>query len=77
MDFSHNEKLEEDTLRSIEQKVNQYIESDLIVEKKIMPKKEAERIGAEMEFGKSYGDLVTAVSYTHLLHLYILNQPTG
>lgn len=59
MDFSHNEKLEEDTLRSIEQKVNQYIESDLIVEKKIMPKKEAERIGAEMEFGKSYGDLVT------------------
>ena len=30
-----------------------------MIEKVIMPKSEAEKIGAEMEFGKNYGDLVT------------------
>ncbi len=59
IDFSHNEKLTPEQLEEVSNLVNKYLESELIVEKKVMPKAEAEKIGAEMEFGKSYGDLVT------------------
>jgi len=59
IDFSHNEKLSEGELNEITELVNRYIQSNLSIEKKVMPKAEAEKIGAEMEFGKSYGDLVT------------------
>lgn len=59
IDFSHNEKLTTEQLSEISELVNRYIKGNLLVEKKIMPKAEAEKIGAEMEFGKSYGDLVT------------------
>jgi len=59
IDFSHNEKLTEKELNEITKLVNRYIKSNLIIEKQIMPKVEAEKIEAEMEFGKSYGDLVT------------------
>lgn len=59
IDFSHSEKLSESELKAVSDMVNSYIDRNLIVEKQIMPKSEAEKIGAEMEFGKSYGDLVT------------------
>jgi len=59
LDFSHNEKIEQGTLKQVEAMVNDYISRELSITKHIMPKSEAEKIGAEMEFGKSYGDLVT------------------
>jgi len=59
IDFSHNDKIDEIMLQDIVDSVNEYLQHDLVVEKKIMPKEEAEKIGAEMEFGKTYGDLVT------------------
>lgn len=59
IDFLHNEKLTPEILHEVENLVNEYIAKDLIIEKVTMPKSEAEKIGAEMEFGKNYGDLVT------------------
>lgn len=59
IDFSHNDKLTPGEIKQVEDIVNENIKAGLIVEKKIMPKAEAENIGAEMEFGKKYGDLVT------------------
>ena len=59
IDFSHNEKVTDEELREIEERVNKYIIENLVVSNKIMPKAEAEKLGAEMEFGKTYGDLVT------------------
>lgn len=59
IDFLHNEKLTPEILRDIENQVNEYIGNAITIEKVTMPKSEAEKIGAEMEFGKNYGDLVT------------------
>lgn len=59
IDFSHNDKLTKEELDNVTNLVNSLISRNLVIEKKIMPKAEAEQIGAEMEFGKSYGDLVT------------------
>lgn len=59
IDFLHNEKLTSDVIEEIENSVNDMIKKNLVVEKVNMPKSEAEKIGAEMEFGKNYGDIVT------------------
>ncbi len=59
IDFSHNEKLTQEQIKEVENMVNKIIKEGWIVEKKIMPKKEAEKIGAEMEFGAKYADLVS------------------
>ena len=69
IDFLHNEKLTPEILQEVEMLVNQYIESNITIEKVTMPKSEAEKIGAEMEFGKNYGDLVTVY--------FIKNLETG
>lgn len=58
IDFSHNEKLTDEQIEEVENLVNNMIDRNLIVEKKTMPRTEAEKIGAEMEFGAKYGDLV-------------------
>ncbi len=58
MDFSHTGKLTDEEKKKVEEIVNEVIEKGYVVEKKTMPKAEAEKLGAEMEFGKNYGDLV-------------------
>ncbi len=69
IDFSHNEKLTSEQIKEVENLVNKIINEGWIVEKKIMPKKEAEEIGAEMEFGTKYSDLVSVY--------FIKNNKTG
>ena len=66
IDFSHADKLTTQQINEIEAIVNEKINRGLPVEKKIMPKAEAEKIGAEMEFGQKYGDLV---------NVYFVNDP--
>lgn len=58
LDFAHNDKLTQEQITTIENIVNKRIDAGLQVVKKVMPKAEAEKIGAEMEFGKKYGELV-------------------
>ncbi|MBW7953979.1 alanine--tRNA ligase [Candidatus Dojkabacteria bacterium] len=58
IDFSHNDKLTNDEISAVEELVNEVMRKSYVVEKQIMPKAKAEEIGAEMEFGQKYGDLV-------------------
>jgi len=58
IDFSHSEKITEGEKEKVEKIVNERIKEGWNVEKKTMPRAEAEEIGAQMEFGKNYGDLV-------------------
>lgn len=58
IDVSHDDKINEAEIRDVEQIVNEQIHEGLTVEKQTMPRAAAEEIGAEMEFGKKYGDLV-------------------
>ncbi|MEI7580151.1 MAG: alanine--tRNA ligase-related protein [bacterium] len=64
LDFSHEQKLSAEQLEKVTSIVNQKIVANLIVEKRILPKKEAEKIGAEMEFGQKYGEMVNV----YLIH---------
>jgi len=59
MDFNLDRKLTEDEIKQVEELVNQKIDESLPVTKKIMPREEAEHIGAQMEFGKKYPDNVS------------------
>ncbi len=58
-DFSHNQKVTTEEIEQIERIVNQKIKQGLSVNKKIMPKAEADEIGAIGLFNEKYGDLVT------------------
>ncbi|MEK7621651.1 MAG: alanine--tRNA ligase-related protein [Patescibacteria group bacterium] len=59
LDFSFERKLTNDEKSQVEDLVNQKIAEDLSVMKKKMTKIEAEKLGAEMEFGQKYGDTVS------------------
>ena len=59
IDFNFDRKLTDEEKRSVEKKVNDWIERDLAVVKIDMPRAEAEKIGAEMEFGVKYPDVVS------------------
>lgn len=59
MDFNFNRKLTDEEVKKVEDLVNEKIDEDLAVTKKIMPKEEAEKIGAQMEFAKKYPDNVS------------------
>jgi alanyl-tRNA synthetase len=58
-DFSHPEKLSEEQINQVEALVNEWIKEDLPVTRQEMPREEAERLGAQMEFGHKYPDIVS------------------
>ncbi len=58
-DFSHSEALTKEQLQAIEDLVNDWIEQDLPVKKKEMPKKAALKSGALAFFAERYPDPVT------------------
>lgn len=62
IDFSHTEKMTPEQIKQVEDIVNEKINGGWVVEKRIIPKAEAEKLGAEMEFGAKYGDLVSVYS---------------
>lgn len=59
LDFSHSDKLTDEQLEKVENLVNQKVNEGLEVIQKEMPREEAEKIGAEMEFGAKYPDVVS------------------
>jgi alanyl-tRNA synthetase len=59
MDFNLERKLTSEEVKKVEDLVNEKIDEDLPVTKKIMPREEAEKMGAQMEFGKKYPDNVS------------------
>jgi len=59
IDFSFDRKLTDEEKKKIEDMVNEKIVAGLNVVKREMPLKEAQKIGAEMEFGVKYGNTVS------------------
>jgi len=62
IDFSHGEKMTSEQLKQVEDIVNQKIAEDLPVVRSIIPKEEAEKLGAEHEFNAKYPDMVSVYS---------------
>jgi alanyl-tRNA synthetase len=59
MDFSHGEKMTEEQKQKVEQLVNKWIRQDLPVQRIEITREEAEKVGAEMEFGVKYPNVVS------------------
>lgn len=59
IDFSFDRKMTDEEKKQVEDMVNDWIKRDLKVIKKEMPKSEAEALGAEMEFGAKYAEVVS------------------
>jgi len=59
IDFSHPQKMTAEELQQVEDLVNQKIQENLDMIRKEMPNEEAMKLGAEMEFGVKYGDMVS------------------
>ena len=62
IDFSHPEKVTKEQLAEVERIVNETIKEDLAVVRTEMDKEEAEKLGAEHEFGAKYPDRVSVYS---------------
>lgn len=59
IDFSFDRKMTDEEKSAVETMVNDTIKSNYKVIKREMPKEEAEKIGAEMEFGAKYPEIVS------------------
>lgn len=59
IDFNFDRKLTEEEVKQIEDLVNDQILNSLNVVRIEMPKEDAEKIGAQMEFGQKYPDIVS------------------
>lgn len=62
IDFSYGSKMTDEQKAQVEQIVNDTIYKDLPVSRTVMPREEAEKLGAQMEFGVKYPDTVTVYS---------------
>jgi alanyl-tRNA synthetase len=62
IDFSHGSKMTDEQKAEVEKIVNETIYKDLPVSRTVMPREEAEKLGAQMEFGVKYPDTVTVYS---------------
>ena len=62
IDFNYGQKVTPEQLAEVEKIVNEKIQEDLPVVHTEMPKEEAEKLGAEHEFGAKYPDRVSVYS---------------
>jgi len=66
IDFSHDEKLTDEQKAEVAKIVNDKIQEGIPVIKTTMPREEAEKLGAEQEFGQKYPDMVNVYSVGEL-----------
>lgn len=59
IDFAHDQKMTDEEKSDVARLVNGWIEQDIPVQHIEIPREEAEKIGAEMEFGMKYPDKVS------------------
>ena len=59
IDFAFDRKMTDEEKKRVEDIVNARIQEGLNVVRREMPKTEAEKLGAEMEFGVKYPDIVS------------------
>ena len=62
IDFSHNAKMTREQIAEVERIVNEKIAEELPVIRSTLPREEAEKLGAEHEFGAKYPDIVSVYS---------------
>lgn len=62
IDFSWGAKMTDEQKKEVERIVNEKIKEDVPVVRTEMPKEEAEKLGAEHEFGAKYPDMVSVYS---------------
>lgn len=62
IDFSHDQKMTDDQKREVERIVNEKIKEHLPMTRSTIPREQAEKLGAEMEFGQKYPDIVSVYS---------------
>ncbi len=62
IDFSHGEKMTPEQRADVERIVNEQIKLHLPMTRSTLPKEEAEKLGAEHEFGAKYPDMVSVYS---------------
>jgi alanyl-tRNA synthetase len=62
IDFASPGKMTDEQKVEVERIVNEVVYQDLPVTRTVMPREEAETLGAEMEFGVKYPDMVTVYS---------------
>lgn len=62
IDFSHGAKMTDEQKAEVEKIVNETLYKDLPVSRTVMLREEAEKLGAQMEFGVKYPDTVTVYS---------------
>jgi alanyl-tRNA synthetase len=62
IDFSSPGKMTDEQKAEVERIVNEVIYKDLPVTRTVMPRTEAEKLGAQMEFGVKYPDMVSVYS---------------
>ena len=62
IDFSHGEKMTKDQLAEVARIVNEKMGEELPVIRSTLPKEQAEKLGAEHEFGAKYPDTVSVYS---------------
>lgn len=59
IDFSFERKMTDEEKKAVEDQVNEWIKTDHKVCRREMPRVQAEQLGAEMEFGTKYPDIVS------------------
>ena len=62
IDFSSPGKMTDEQKAEVEKIVNDTVRQNLPVTRTVMPREDAEKLGAEMEFGVKYPDMVTVYS---------------
>lgn len=62
IDFSYGAKMTKEQMAEVERIVNEKIAESLPVTRSTLPKEEAEKLGAEHEFGAKYPDMVSVYS---------------
>lgn len=62
IDFSSPGKMTPEQIKEVEDIVNARIKDELPMTRTVMPREEAERLGAQMEFGVKYPDMVSVYS---------------
>lgn len=77
IDFNFDRKLTDEEKNDVEKLVNDWIAADFQVVKKEIPRAEAEALGAEMEFGTKYPDLVSVYVIQDKNGVYISKEFCG
>lgn len=62
IDFVHGAKMTPEQIAEVERIVNEKIDEELPIIRSVMPKEEAEKLGAQHEFGAKYPDTVSVYS---------------